>query len=359
MKIRNRAAVMAMALFLCLTFMADFVSAEETYTYTVTFYTGNQGTMTGPEGLSVRYNRGTVQVQPDKITVSGLNMGDIISFDAQAGAINMDDAGKYYIKGIRKSGRDNSTVTASAFQVDGDADYVIAYGIKGDTVSYKVNYQDETGNTLAQSKTYYGNVGDKAVAAYLYIEGYTPQALAIAKTLSANEAENVITFLYARDETPDQTETTGGSTGTQTGTPESGAGTQTGTTGNSTGTQTGTAGGGTGAEDGGENADAADAEDGGAAAADADNAAGADDAVNLPDDEVPLDQELLDLDDEEVPKGNTQLENQKAAEKRMPLILCIGIGAAAAAVLITMVIVLAKRRKAAKASSSVHKSSMD
>lgn len=36
--------------------------------------------------------------------------------------------------------------------------------------------------------------------AYRYIENYVPQALALTKTLSANEAENVFTFVYTRGE---------------------------------------------------------------------------------------------------------------------------------------------------------------
>lgn len=80
-------------------------------------------------------------------------------------------------------------------------DYVVAYGIRGDTVSYRVRYQDTAGNALAADRTYYGNVGDKAVAAYLYMEGYTPQALSVAKTLSADETENVLTFVYVKEET--------------------------------------------------------------------------------------------------------------------------------------------------------------
>ena len=70
---------------------------------------------------------------PDRITISGLEAGDVVSFDVQAGALDMGGASKYYAKGIRESGRDNSTVTASAFKVDGDADYVMAYGMKGNS----------------------------------------------------------------------------------------------------------------------------------------------------------------------------------------------------------------------------------
>ena len=64
-------------------------------------------------------------------------------------------------------------------------------------VAYTVNYEDEQGNKLAESQTFYGNVGDKPVVAYRYIENYVPQALALTKTLSDNEAENVFTFKYA------------------------------------------------------------------------------------------------------------------------------------------------------------------
>ena len=95
------------------------------------------------------------------------------------------------MKGVRISGRDNNSLETSAFHVNGDRDFVVAYGIQGDMVGYTVNYQDEEGNQLAPSRTYYGNIGDKPVVAYLYVENYTPQALALTKTLSSNESQNV------------------------------------------------------------------------------------------------------------------------------------------------------------------------
>ena len=82
--------------------------------------------------------------------------------------------------------------------MDGDADYVVAYGIRGDMVEYTVQYQDEDGNALADSRTYYGNVGDEAVVAYLYIEGYRPLNFNLSKVLSANGADNVFTFVYTQ-----------------------------------------------------------------------------------------------------------------------------------------------------------------
>lgn len=149
------------------------------YTYKVTLSAGNKGTINGQQ----------------KVEEVDLAAGSTVSFDIND--IKVSDE-KYYVKGIRLSGRDNSeALAAPAFRVNGDADYVVAYGIKGDMVAYTVNYEDEQGNKLAESQTFYGNVGDKPVVAYRYIENYVPQALALTKTLSDNEAENVFTFKYA------------------------------------------------------------------------------------------------------------------------------------------------------------------
>ena len=163
------------------------VFADDEYTYTVTFYAGNQGTFAGGAG---------------KIVMSNLKYGAFVSFDVQKdGVVTLNNSDKYYVKGLRKSGRDNSEtdeLEASRYSVTvkGDADYVVAYGIKGNQVAYTVNYQDVDGKELLASNTYYGNVGDKPVVAYQYVEGYTPQALALTKTLSENSAENVFTFRY-------------------------------------------------------------------------------------------------------------------------------------------------------------------
>lgn len=146
------------------------------YTYTVTLSAGNKGVFNGAAKLT------------------GLRTGDAVSFDISQ--VQVTDE-KYYVKGIRLSGRDNEeALAAPAFRVTGDADYVVAYGIKGNQVAYTVNYQDGSGNALAESKTFYGNVGDSPVVAYRYIENYVPQALALTGTLVENEAENVFTFVY-------------------------------------------------------------------------------------------------------------------------------------------------------------------
>lgn len=347
--------------------------AEE-YTYQVTFYSGNQGTFNGTEGLSVdNHSSGSqyaVEENGDEITVSGLKQGDIVSFDVQAGAVQMADDSKYYLRGIRQSGRDNDTVQTSAFRVDGDAEYVLAYGIRGNQTGYTVNYQDAQGNELAPSRAYYGNVGDKPVVAYLYIEDYNPQTLALTRTLSENEAENVFTFVYTPvptevitepgdtiTNTTTVTETVPGTTdeGTAAGTGTGTAGT--GTAGTGTGTAgtagegagaAGTAGEGTGAA--GEGTGAAGTDETGTAGTDG-TAAGETDAAadegttDIQDEEVPQDnQDLTDLDEEEVPQSNINIDEEEV-KKGLPMVAGVAIGVLAVAALGVIIVLVRKRMK--------------
>lgn len=188
-----------LTLLLCLAVLlaaAPAALAEE-YTYSVTLSAGRQGTTTGT-GFTVEGS--TYQLTGDGTTIklSGLHKGARVTFNAQDAA-RLNDDSKYYISGIRLSGRDNNTRSADpSFIVDGDADYVVSYGIRGDMVQYTVRYQDEDGNALAESRTYYGNVGDEAVVAYLYVEGYRPLEFNLSKVLSTNSAENVFTFVYTQ-----------------------------------------------------------------------------------------------------------------------------------------------------------------
>lgn len=205
----------------------------------------------------------------------------------------MNDGGKYYVKGIRKSGYDNNTVSAASFEVTGDEDYVVAYGIQGDMAAYTVNYQDADGNALAASQTYYGNVGDKPVVAFLYVEGYVPDAYNLTKTLVSDESQNVFTFIYSpipAAAAPAPAETTA---------PAAGEGTGTGT-----GGEAGTA---EGAGEEGAGNEAAEAEAG---------EAEDQELQELEDENVP--QELVDLDDEEKPLANVELPGsaEETAQKK-------------------------------------------
>ena len=94
--------------------------AAEEYSYTVTFYAGNQGSF---NGAGITASGGSVSTSSDKIVISGLKLGDVVGFNAQSG-VSLGDSSKYYIQGIRLSGRDNDTVAASVFTVSEDADYV-------------------------------------------------------------------------------------------------------------------------------------------------------------------------------------------------------------------------------------------
>ena len=316
------------------------------YTYTVTIYAGNQGAFTENIQLFVDHTRsGNTREcggssKAGIVTVSNLAKDDIVTVDLQTDALELHENSRYYVKGIRKSGRDNNTVATSIFQVDRDADYVVAYGVQGDMVGYTVNYQDAAGNELLPSNTYYGNVGDKPVVAYRYIEGYEPENLALTKTLVTNEAENVFTFVYSPVGE-------GGVVTRQVGTPET---TTTTVTEVLPGTVTTTT---TTTEIGGEDVDAgeeagneeADAGEEAAPPEEAEAEGGEEEAplTQIGDEDVPLaDQDLKDLDEEEVPTSDIQLD--KVVKKGLPLAACIGIAAAAAAALGVLLVFLKKRK---------------
>lgn len=104
--------------------------------------------------------------------------------------------------GFRESGKDNSERIGSEL-IERDQDFVIAYGLMKDAVEYTIAYVDTAGNALSESEQYYGTIGDKPVITYRYFEGYQPQAYNLTKTLSANAADNVFTFIYSRVTPPE------------------------------------------------------------------------------------------------------------------------------------------------------------
>jgi len=101
-------AFLAVALMASL-FDGNVFAAKETYTYTISFHAGAQGTFTGTEGLTVDGDKAEVVQTADKIVVSGLEAGDVVSFNAQS-AVAMNADSKHYVQGVRLSGRDNDTV---------------------------------------------------------------------------------------------------------------------------------------------------------------------------------------------------------------------------------------------------------
>ena len=308
------------------------VMADDTtqYTYKVTLSAGNKGTINGQNKIE------QANIAPDSTVTFNLN-------DIQV----TDD--KYYVKGIRLSGRDNASselLNTPGFIVKGDADYVVAYGIKGNMVAYTVNYQDASGKSLAESQTFYGNIGDKPVVAYRYIENYIPDALALTKTLSNNESENVFTFTYTPGATDRIVETTTTVTTTVPGTatPAGAAGTTgaTGTTGAAAGTGTGTTAGGTAA--GGTTAGGTTTGGTAGGTTNADNSqdttAKDKDTATSEDEQTP--KSLVDLDDEDTPKGNIDAKDKTS---KTPIAAGIGIIVVAVAALVGLIVFLKKRAK--------------
>ena len=309
------------------------VMAANGYTYKVTLSAGNKGTING-------------QAKEER---DSLVAGSTVTFNLKDVQVTDD---KYYVKGIRLSGRDNEEALASPVldNVTGDADYVVAYGIKKDMVAYTVNYQDASGKALAESQTFYGNVGDKPIVAYQYIENYIPDALALTKTLSNNVSENVFTFTYkpgATDRVVTTTTTitttvpgtaggtTGGTTGGTAGTTGGTAGTTGGTTtGTTSGTTTGTTGGTTdGTTTGTTDGTTTDNNSQDTTAKDKDTA-------TSEDEQTP--KSLVDLDDEDTPKGNIDAKDKTS---KTPIAAGIGIIVVAVAALAGLIVFLKKRAK--------------
>ena len=297
-------------------------------TYTVRLFTGKKGSFSGED-------RNEVKVLFSEYKGS-LDLAPYIK------KINVTDS-KYYVKGYRESGKDNNTVFPSDYKptITRDIDYVVAYGIAGSDVEYYVNYVDENGRKLRDSKTYTGNVGDKPVVAYEYIENYFPQARNLTKTLSEKASDNNFTFVYRRvastetattEEDNDTDETEDNETTVTNNNDDDDNDTTTTGGNNTTGGGTTDGGGTTGDDDTEPTARTA------APAADT----GVADLQDMPDnpDEVP---ELVDIDDAETPladfEGSTSDEPEETTESEKPKSglttpAKIGIGIACAAAVI-------------------------
>lgn len=201
---------------------AAFAATAEVYqptTYRVTVYAGNQGTVS----LGADAPASSIQLDP-LVELNGAANFSNLAYQVE------DD--KYYAKGIRIAGLDNVRSDRNTDTIDGngnpvnnpgvdttlyavptadgalanttvsiteDTDFVVAYGILANRVAYTVNYVDaETGAALADSQTFFGDIGDRPAAAPQYIENYLPQATLVLLTLSSDESKNVITFRYTR-----------------------------------------------------------------------------------------------------------------------------------------------------------------
>ena len=353
--------------------LAAPVQAKSSYKYEVTVYAGNQGAFADASAVRVEDPGAVITQNGDKIVVSNITPGTHISIDAAAqGKVSVTNE-KYYVKGVRISGRDNSEYNNPGFAVDSDVEYVVAYGIAGNLVSYTVRYEDESGKELAPEATYYGNVGDKPILAYTFVDGYEPQTYNLTKTLSENAAENVFTFVYR----PVQTEViidnsnnngnnnnnnnnnnannngsnaNGGSNANNNA--NANGGNNANGANNANGTNTTTPG--TNQTPGQNNANGNDATANNNANANGnDNNANGNDANTNPDDNTNIDesdtpQDLVDLDDPDTPQGNLDVgdvdgNNTSSDASRFPFIVGI-VGGVVGVVAILMLALLLIRK---------------
>ncbi|MDO5120975.1 MAG: MucBP domain-containing protein, partial [Erysipelotrichaceae bacterium] len=151
------------------------VTAAASYKYRVTIDPGLHGTYSGTAEMEIPYGSTWNPADyEDNITVTDSD---------------------YYFKGFHISGIEGVVGTTDITE---DTVFVASYGMKGKTVAYTVNYVDTSGKTLRASATYQGNVGDKPVVAFRYIDGYLPQAYNLEKTLSSDSTKNVFEFEYKK-----------------------------------------------------------------------------------------------------------------------------------------------------------------
>lgn len=306
-------------------------AADEEYTYTVRLFAGNLGELTG-DGLQIESAGASVDSDKDQVVISGLRYGDTVRIIYQEAAASADE--RYYVRGVRRSGRDNTEAEAPTFEVACDRDYVVAYAVSGDLVGYTVHYLDASGNPLMPSDTYYGNAGERQYVSSRYIDGYQPQALNLVKTLSANESENVFEFRY----TPVPEGTTAPTAPTA---PTETTTTTTTVTAPATPATPGTTAPTTPAAPEEPDAEPDEGEE------DQDEGIGGDAGVVVPDEEVPQadrPDQMQDLDDEEVPLANLGQNQNSRVMGYLPVY--IGIGVAAALALAGTAVYLKKRRKA-------------
>ena len=160
---------------------------------TIRVFSGSQGTVPG----------GTVSTYQVK---RGSTFNAISAVGSYATANNNS---KYYPKGLRESGKEESH--ALSFTVEKDQDFVITYGIKGQQITYYVRYVDSNGSDLrARSGPFTANAGDRVYVAYIDIDGYRPDAYNRVRTLTE---DYTFTFVYTRATAATTTTTAGAGAG--------------------------------------------------------------------------------------------------------------------------------------------------
>lgn len=338
-----------------LTFLATSSTAvfadeapKKGYTYNVTITTGSEdivftsAAITGATEADTAKMAGVeTKLSADQTVmyIKNVPYGVSLKLTDEAGKLSCIDASKtiYSVKGIRQAGHDETN--AGIIAVTGDAEYVVAYGVITNPVNYTVKYVDGDGNELLSPDTFIGNAGEKIQVAFRSVDGFLPDAFRKDMTLSS-EKENVATFVYhpSKGVNVIYNSITGEATyiyedGTTTTVVVPAENVTPGAA------IAGGAGAGAGANAG---ANADDNADAGNAGADAGNA-GADENV-IEDEETPLvTQDVVDLDEEDVPLADKAASTLVNAA---PIIAGVIVVIAAAG--ITTIVVMSRKRKLAK-----------
>ena len=300
-------------------------AAEAADNYRITISAGNHGKIGDSDKISVDVPvGGTFSFVKDSVTLNT----DIVT-DAEGNETVVPS--KYYVKGVRLSGRDDAPVyTTLTVNATEDADYVVVYAVAGNQTLYTVEYVDSNGKKLAEPDKFYGNIGDKPIVAGKYIAGYAPQAFALTGTLVENPTEsseiNNFKFVYKPSQIDYFNKVTeyvdggtyvvyvdGGTVVVGGGTAGGGAtgGGATNVTGNVTGTE----------NPDGDNTGAGEGTEG----------------EGMP-------PEIIDLDDEETPLANIDAEGNENGNMA-PMALYIGMGLLAILAIIAAVYITQKLKK--------------
>ena len=195
-------SALSLVLALCLVAAFALPAKAAERTYTIRLFAGKEGSIDGKTMTQIKVKPGT-----------RVNLNTDLSY-AKAAA---KDSSIYSVDGVRESGKDsNEALSNLSFTATKDQDYVVCYCAPGDQVAYTVNYQTSSGTQLAPSDTFYGKVGEKAVAAYVYVDGYQPDAYNHSRTLVADASKNVFTFTYTQVNNTTTTTTTTTNTTTNT-----------------------------------------------------------------------------------------------------------------------------------------------
>ena len=154
--------VFALLLLLCLVLSLQIVaSAAAKDEYVVRLYIGAQGSYSGGSyGYKI------------------VKRGDTCSLTDIFGAVTLPANSKYYVKSIRESGKEEDHELAIT-NVQKDQDYVVTYGIRRDTVKYRVHYVNaNTGAELSNSPSQWfaANRDDIVYVAYVEYSGMQPDA---------------------------------------------------------------------------------------------------------------------------------------------------------------------------------------